>query len=75
MVFSFGRFRNPATSSMVLVPGVYTSSSGSISSRKALLIELNNGLVLQLAVKGDNLAACGVWSCPEFFEQFEAACN
>ena len=45
-------------------------SSGSISSKKALLIELESGLVLQLAVKGDNLAACGVWSCPEFFETF-----
>lgn len=50
-------------------------SSGSISSKKALLIELNNGLVLQMAVKGDHLAACGVWSCPEFFEAFEQACN
>ena len=47
-------------------------SSGSISSRQALLIEMSNGLVLQLAVKGDNLAGCGVWSCPEFFEAFEA---
>ena len=45
-------------------------SSGSISSKQALLIEMNNGLVLQMAVKGDNLAACGVWSCPEFFEAF-----
>lgn len=50
-------------------------SRGSISSRQALLIELDNGLVLQMAVKGDSLAACGVWSCPEFFEQFEAHCN
>lgn len=46
-------------------------SSGSISSKQALLIELNNGLVLQLSVKGDNLAGCGVWSCPEFFEAFD----
>ena len=46
-------------------------SSGSISSKKALLIEMDNGLVLQLSVKGDNLAACGVWSCPEFFEAFD----
>ena len=46
-------------------------SSGSISSKQALLIELSNGLVLQLAVKGDNLAGCGVWSCPEFFEAFD----
>lgn len=50
-------------------------SRGSVSSRQALLIELDNGLVLQMAVKGDTLAACGVWSCPEFFEQFEAYCN
>ena len=47
-------------------------SSGSISSKKALLIELDNGLVLQMNVKGDNLAACGVWSCPEFFEAFDS---
>ena len=46
-------------------------SSGSISSKQALLIEMSNGLVLQLAVKGDNLAGCGVWSCPEFFEAFD----
>ena len=46
-------------------------SSGSISSKKALLIELDNGLVLQMSVKGDNLAACGIWSCPEFFEAFD----
>lgn len=50
-------------------------SRGSISSRQALLIELDNGLVLQMAVKGDTLAACGVWSCPEFFEQFEGYCD
>ena len=50
-------------------------SSGSISSRQALVIELDSGLVLQLAVKGDRLAACGVWSCPEFFEDFEAYCD
>ena len=50
-------------------------SSGSISSKQSLLIELDNGLVLQLAVKGDNLAGCGVWSCPEFFEDFESYCN
>lgn len=47
------------------------ASSGSLSSRQALLIELSNGLVLQMTVKGDRLAACGVWSCPEFFEAFD----
>ena len=50
-------------------------SSGTITSKKALLIELDNGLVLQMAVKGDNLAACGVWSCPEFFDSFAELCD
>lgn len=50
-------------------------SSGSVSSRQSLILELENGLVLQMAVKSDSLAACGVWSCPEFFEAFEEACN
>ena len=50
-------------------------SSGSISSQKVLILELDNGLVVQLAVKNDSVAACGVWSCPEFFEDFEDACN
>ncbi len=50
-------------------------SSGSITSKQSLLIELENGLVLQMAVRGDNLASCGVWSSPDFFEAFEDACN
>lgn len=50
-------------------------SSGTVSSRQSLLLELDNGLVLQMAVKNDSLAACGVWSCPEFFEAFEEACE
>ncbi len=55
----------------ILLNSASYESSGSISSQQALLIELDSGLVLQLAVRGDNLAACGVWSCPEFFEAFE----
>ena len=58
-----------------LLSGAGYQSSGSLSSSQALLIELDNGLVLQLAVKGDRLAACGVWSCPEFFEDFENNCD
>lgn len=50
-------------------------SSGSITSKKALVIELDNGLVLQMNVKGDRLAGCGVWSCPEFFEAFDELCD
>ena len=48
-------------------------SSGSISGKQSLLIALDNGLTLQLDVKKDKIAGCGVWSCPEFFEAFAAA--
>ena len=48
-------------------------SSGSVSARQSLLIGLDNGLTVQLAVRNDKLAACGTWSCPEFFEAFENA--
>lgn len=48
-------------------------SSGTVSGKQSLLIELDNGLTLQLLVKNDKLGACGVWSCPEFFEAFVAA--
>lgn len=48
-------------------------SSGSVTATQSLLIALDNGLTLQLGVKNDKLAGCGVWSCPEFIEAFEAA--
>ena len=35
----------------------------------------DNGLVYQFTVKNDKIASCGTWSCPEFFEAFEAACE
>ncbi len=50
-------------------------SSGSVSGKQTLLITLDNGLALQLAVKNDKFSACGTWSCPEFFEAFEDAAN
>ena len=50
-------------------------SSGSVSSKQSLVLEMDNGLVVQMAVRNDSLAACGVWSCPEFIEAFEDACN
>ena len=73
-----GTVTDPATCEMLLstlLSHASYASSGSLSSRQALLIKLDNGLVLQLAVKGERLAACGVWSCPEFFEEFEAYCQ
>lgn len=47
--------------------------SGSGETNQSLLIQLDNGLVLQMAVNGERLMACGTWACPEFFEAFEEA--
>ena len=38
----------------------------------SLTVTLDNGLTLELGVSGDTLYGCGAWSCPEFFEAFEA---
>ena len=56
-----------------LVNNASYDSSGSVSARQSLLIELDNGLTVQLAVRNDKLSACGTWSCPEFLEAFEVA--
>lgn len=38
-----------------------------------LLLQLENGLTLQLCVRDTAVMACGTWNCPEFFEAFTAA--
>lgn len=48
-------------------------SADATARKQFLTITLTNGLRLQLGVSGDTLCACGGWSCPEFFEAFEAA--
>ena len=54
--------------------GSATLVSADASARKqSLTVTLNNGLKLQLGVSGDTVYGCGGWSCPEFFEAFEAA--
>lgn len=47
--------------------------STSFSGKGSLQIGLTNGLTLQLLVGDDSVSACGSWSCPGFFEAFEAA--
>ena len=51
----------------------FVNAAGSQSGNRSLLIQLNNGLFVQMFVKNDTLSACGSWSCPEFFEAFNAA--
>lgn len=47
--------------------------SGSSETNTSLLIQLDNGITLQLAVNGERLMACGTWACPEFFDAFQEA--
>ena len=47
--------------------------SGGAETNQSLLIQLDNGIVLQMAVNGERLIACGTWACPEFFDAFQEA--
>ncbi len=51
----------------------FVNAAGSQSSKSSLLIQLSNGLFVQMFVKNDSLSACGSWSCPEFFDAFRDA--
>lgn len=47
--------------------------AASRGSDQALLIQYQNGIVLQMAVRGSNLIACGTWSNQAFLDAFQAA--
>lgn len=47
--------------------------SSSSETNTSLLIQLENGLTLQMAVNGERIMACGTWACPEFFNAFHEA--
>ena len=57
----------------VLLDNAVLKSADATARKQTLTVTLNNGLKLQLGVSGDTLCGCGGWSCPEFFEAFEAA--
>ena len=57
----------------ILIANAQLVRASSGETAQSLLIGLQNGLVLQMSVRDENLMACGTWSCPEFFEAFEAA--
>ncbi len=72
-----GTISDEATASqladILLGSASFVNASGSQSGNRSLLIQLSNGLFVQMFVKNDTLSACGSWSCPDFFEAFEAA--
>lgn len=57
----------------VLISNATMARSGASETGSSLLLQLSNGLVLQLAVRDESVMACGTWTCPEFFEAFAAA--
>ena len=60
--------------STLLGSAVY-ESAGQVSGSDTLVITLDNGLQLVLAVNGSRFSACGTWSCPAFFEAFAAVAS
>jgi len=57
----------------VLLDQAVLKSADMASRRQTLTVTLESGIKLQLGVSGDTVCGCGGWSCPEFFEAFEAA--
>ncbi len=57
----------------VLLSSATLVSADASQRAQTLTATLDSGLQLQLGVSGDTLCGCGSWSCPEFFEAFEAA--
>ena len=57
----------------VLLGSAVLKSADASGGRQTLTVTLDSGLRLQLGVSGDTVTGCGGWSCPEFFDAFEAA--
>ena len=57
----------------VLLDNATLKSADATAKKQSLTLTLESGIKLQLGVSGDTLCGCGGWSCPEFFEAFEAA--
>lgn len=71
-----GTVNDPAAAKrlvQVLVNNASFLRSGAAETNQSLLIQLENGIVLQMAINGERLIACGTWACPEFFEAFQEA--
>ena len=56
-----------------LIQNAQMVRSGASETAQSLLIQLQNGIVLQMCVRDESVMACGTWNCPEFFEAFAAA--
>ena len=74
-VEGMGRVDDPAETEMLMntLYDLADYQGTAFSSGTSVQIGLKNGLVLQLMAGEDTLSACGIWSCPDFFEAFEQA--
>lgn len=57
----------------ILVSNASFLRAGASETNQSLLIQLSSGLVVQMAVNGERIIACGTWACPEFFDAFQEA--
>ena len=57
----------------ILQQNAQLTRAGSSETAQSLLIQLQNGIVLQMSVRDESLMACGTWLCPEFFDAFAVA--
>jgi len=57
----------------VLLNNAVYQSANIPSMGQTLLLELRNGLTLQMIASDGKVSACGTWACPEFFEAFSKA--
>ena len=70
-----GRVEDPAAvySLMNTLFDLAAYEGTAFSNGSSLQIGLKNGLTLQLMAGEDTISACGIWSCPDFFEELAAA--
>lgn len=62
-----------ASLAQTLLSNASYKSASATGGQQSLLLKLDNGLTVQMLVKNGVLSACGSWTCPEFFEEFEAS--
>lgn len=71
-----GTIQNPDTCRRLMTILENTAAflrAGSSETNTSLLIQMENGLTLQMAVNGERIMACGTWASPEFFDAFQEA--
>lgn len=74
-VEGMGRVEDPAAvySLMNTLYDLADYQGTAFSTGSSMQIGLKNGLTLQLMAGEDSISACGMWSCPDFFEAFMEA--